>query len=259
MSAKAPRVSTLNPDVLTVVHCYSGDRQQVIDLLDVYEHHDTEVVIISPVDSPVHNIRHHDTRVAGEVAYIGQKSWDRQHAQLELLLEYPCKWYLLNDSDSFILTPKLPAYLFADENIVYSNQVHDFRVDDPRWGPTFHAPLPPIAMQPPYFLSRKALEKIVKASKGLEACPVCPFIDWWWVPACYAAGVKHAPYQFCASCETVTPNGIAVMSQCISELGAEAIHAIKRKEIKELMLHLHRRRNEANGTPKTYPHVKSHY
>lgn len=245
------KVSNLNPDLLVVCHCYSGDRQQVLDLLDVYEHHEAPVVIVSPTDSPVHNVGPHHTRVAGEVAYIGQKSWDRQHAQLELLLEYPQKWFLLNDSDSFYVTPKLPAYLFERDDTVYSNQVNDFRIpgqryvdatNDVTWPVDYHKGYPLLAMQPPYFLHRNALEKIVKASKGLVACPITPFIDWWWIPAVYAAGVRHEGFRNCASCETVTANGIAVMSECVSLRGAEALHSIKSGAVKNLMLSLHRSR-----------------
>ncbi len=219
--------------LLVVCHCYAGDRHQVLDLLPYFTHHGSPLVVISPVDSQVHGIGGHITRCAGEVAYIGQKSWDRQHAQLKVLLEYPQKWFLLNDSDSFCITPKLPDYLFERTDTVYGNEVDDFRKPGeswqglPPWPDDYHKGYPLIAIQPPYFLSRECLEKIVKASEGLIACPITPFIDFWWVPAIYAAGVRHERFRFCASCETKTQNGLAVMRECVVKRKASLVHSIK--------------------------------
>ncbi len=227
-------MSQLNPDVLVVVHCYSGDRQQVIDLLPVYQHHQAPIVIVSPDDSPVTGIGPHICRTAGKRAYIGQLSWDRQYEQLKALLDYPQKWFLLNDADSFVIPAKLPDYLLEDENTVWSNEVNDFRIPgqtwpgvDKPWPLDYHKGFPLIAMQPPYFLHRKALEAIVAKCKGMKADPITPFIDWWWVPACYKAHVKHKPFRTGASCETVTPLGVAVMSERIVKYKASFIHSVK--------------------------------
>ncbi len=241
-------ISNLNPDVLVAVHCYHGDRQQVLDLLPVYEHHERPIVIIAPEDSQVHDISMHICRAAGKRQYYGQLSWDRQHEQLRTLLEYNHEWYLLHDSDSLCLTPKLPEYLFKDKNVVFSNEVNDFRIPggtwpgvDKPWPLDYHKGYPLIAMQPPYFLHRSALEKIVAHSAGLVACPITPFIDWWWIPACYAAHVKHKPFTTGASCETSTPNGRAVMTQCIKERGATFIHSIKGKEALDVCLNAYKK------------------
>lgn len=235
------QVTNLNPDLLVVCHCYHGDRQQVLELRPYFEHHEAPIVIISPVDSQVHGIGPHICRVAGGVGYIGQVTWDRQHLQLRTLLEYPQKWFLLNDSDSFCLLPKIPEELLQDDNVVYSNQVDDFRVKMPEFGPHFHDPYPKIAMQPPYLLHRNALEKMVRASYGMQACPVCPFIDWWFVPVCYAAGVKHARYPFCASCENVTELGRAVMRECVVKRRAQFIHSVKTGAIAKDLVDLYNR------------------
>lgn len=237
----------MNPDLLVVCHCYSGDRQQVLDLLPMMEHHQAPIVIVSPEDSHVCGIGPHLCRFAGKRAYVGQDSWDRQHLQLKLLLEYPQKWFLLNDSDSFVMTPKLPDYLFEDTNTVFSNQVTDFRIPgeswrgNPPWSIDYHKGYPLIAMQPPYFLAREALEAIVANSEGLRACPTTPFIDWWWVPACYAAGVKHKPFRTGASCETVTPHGVAVMSECVIKRGATFIHSVKSAAVMKPLVDYYRR------------------
>ncbi len=239
----------MNPDLLVACHCYAGDRQQVLELLPMMEHHKAPIVIISPSDSQVHNIGPHICRTAGKRAYVGQLSWDRQHAQLKTLLEYPQKWFLLNDADSFVMEAKLPDYLFEDDNTVWSNEVNDFRVPGeswqglPPWPLDFHKGYPLIAMQPPYFLGRKALEKIVAFTEGMQACPICPFIDWWWVPACHGAGVEHKRFKTGASCETVTPSGIAAMSECISQRGASFIHSVKSGKMMKQLVDLYKRRN----------------
>lgn len=219
-------------DTLVVVHGYSGDQRQVEELMSMYEHHILPIVIASPDDHPIKSMGPHICMTAGKRAYIGQDSWDRQHLQLKKLLEHPQKWFLLNDSDSFCLSPKLPDYLFEDKDIVWSNEVEDFRKPGVPWGPynpiphDYHEGYPIIAMQPPYFLSREALEKIVKASEGLVACPITPYIDWWWIPATYKAGLKHKPFHNCVSCESQSNNGQRYMRKRIGE-GAEFIHSVK--------------------------------
>lgn len=241
---------SLNPDLLVAVFGYAGDKQQMIDLMPVYEHHQAPIVFMSPADSQVHGMGPHICRCAGKRAYIGQDSWDRQYAQLEILLQYPQKFFLLNDSDSFVLPAKLPAYLFNHTNDVFSNEVNDFRIPGqswqgmPPWSMDYHKGYPLIAMQPPYFLSRQALEKIVATARGLVACPTTPFIDWWWVPATVGAGVGHLPFRRGASCETVTPLGRAVMKECISIRGAEFVHSIKNATV---MLEMVDAYNQSNG------------
>jgi len=225
-----------NRKTLVSVHCYAGDQQQVVELMPVFEHHRCPIVIMSPEDSKIERMGRHSCRFAGKRAYVGQDSWDRQHLQLKILLEYDFDWYLLNDSDSLILSPQIPEYLFDDPEILYSNEVTDFRVpgqvfEGIRWADDYHAGYPLIAMQPPYFMSRQVLERLVAASAGLQACPVTPFIDWWFVPACEHGKIKHLPFRHGASCETVTQNGLLVMLDCVTKRKATCIHAIKSGEI----------------------------
>tara|TARA_R110000868_G_scaffold73521_4_gene213201 strand:- start:14005 stop:14730 length:726 start_codon:yes stop_codon:yes gene_type:complete len=240
----------MNKNLLVSVHGYAGDREQIDILLPLFEHHQSPIVIVSPEDSPIVGVGPHICRFAGKRAYIGQDSWDRQHLQLKLLLEYPQEWFLMNDSDSFVVTPKLPNYLFMDRNAVYSNEVTDFRIPGQTshgqtWADDYHRGFPLIAMQPPYFCHRQALEKIVNASANMKACPVTPFIDWWFVPACTYGKVKHVPFQTGASCETVTPHGIAVMSQRVREYGATFIHSVKTRSAMETIVRLHHERINA--------------
>ncbi len=242
MNQHAPGRSTIH-----AIHGYQGDAHQIEALMPVYTHHQLPIVILSPWDSPIKVMGPHICREAGKRAYIGQDSWDRQHDQLKTLLDYPFEWALLNDSDSFVLPAELPEFLYKDDNTVWSNEVDDFRKpgeiwpgrSEP-WPLDYHKGLPLIAMQPPYFLSRKALEKIVKATEGMVACPTTPFIDWWWVPACDKAHVKHARYPGCASCENVTDMGKAVMRQCVRERGAAFIHSVKTKDVMEDLVHIYK-------------------
>lgn len=226
-------VSEKNKDLLVAVFCYQGDRRQVDELMPFFEHHKAPIVIVSPDDSKVTKVGPHICVRAGKKGYIGQHTWDRQRDQMEQLLQFPQQWFLLNDADSFCVTPEIPSSLFRDDNTVYSNQVDDFRKPGeswqgmPPWPKDYHKGYPLIAMQPPYFLHRNAMKKIVDKATGLVACPICPFIDWWWIPAVYAAHVKHARFPLCASCETSTPNGKAVMNQCVKERQAQFIHSVK--------------------------------
>lgn len=233
---------------LLSVHCYSGDANQVRLLMDLYEHHKIPIVVISPVDAPMLKAGKHICRQAGLREYYGQKSWDRQVAQMKVLLEYPeFTYYLMHDSDSICLDPILPDYLFENDNVIYSNLVDDFRRPGeswnglPPWPDTYHAGFVLKASQPPYFCSRKVLEKLVAVPRQ-EICPITPFIDWQMIVLPTLAGVEMLPFRNCASCETETSHGRAVMSECVTKRGATFIHAIKTKKAKDMVTMLHRRR-----------------
>jgi len=229
-----------NRKTLVSVHGYSGDGHQIEALRPVYEHHKCPIVILSPEDAPIKKVAGHICRFAGKRAYVGQDSWDRQHLQLKVLLEYDFDWYLLNDSDSFVISPQIPEYLFEEQNAVWSNEVTDFRVpgqtyEGITWADDYHVGYPLIAMQPPYFISRVALEKLVAASEGLIADPVTPFIDWWFLPACKEAGLEHRSFLHGASCETITQNGVTGMLHAIANK-AVCLHAVKSLEIRKMLV-----------------------
>lgn len=226
---------------LISVHGYAGDRHQIDQLLPYYEYHQCPIVVMSPQDSQIHGVGPHICRAAGKRAYIGKDSLDRQWAQMKILLEYPFDFYLMHDSDSFVATPDIPQYVYDRSDTFFSNEVDDFRRPGeswqgmPPWPKDYHKGHPLIAMQPPYFMSRRTLEKLVAASDGIVACQTTPFIDWGMVQVCVAAKVKHARFNLCASCETVTPLGRAVMRQCVGERQAQFLHAIKSGDVaKEL-------------------------
>lgn len=241
----------MKKNVLVSVHGYAGDAHQIRMLLPVFEHHGYPVYIVSPIDSPIEGMGPHLCLFAGERAYIGQKSWTRQHLQMKRLLEFDFDWFFMNDSDSFCFTPPLPDYLFEDENIIWGNKVDDFRKPGATWTDAngsitwpddYHAGHEICALQPPYFLSRKALQKMVEADDEnvkLPACPICPFIDWYMVVCADAAGVEHRRFQNCVSCETETEMGLRLVGDKVRE-GATFIHAVKRQHAFDTLANIYR-------------------
>jgi len=177
----------MNEDTLVAVCCYDGDQTQVIHALRMYMHHECPVIAFSPTDSKAHiNYPGVECRFVGKRAYIGQESLDRQRLHFEVLLSYPQKYFLLNDSDSFCLSAELPKALYLDAGVVWSNEVGE---------PRPHAsPYPKIAMHPPYFFSRAALEKMYRASEKIRAHPITPYIDWWTLAACCEAGLSRRSF-----------------------------------------------------------------
>lgn len=174
----------VNANTLVTVHCYAGDALRVLNHMPCYLHHQIPVIIMSPEDSKV-EITGLICRFSGRRAYIGQESLDRQASHMRMALEYPFDFFLMNDSDSFCVSPEIPNILYkrAKEGVVWSGEVKD---------PRPHAsPYPKIAMQPPYFLHRWSLEKMVALSGRIPAHPVTPFIDWWMLALTCEAGLQH--------------------------------------------------------------------
>lgn len=184
----------IQEETLVVVHAYSGDKDVVKTALPVHLAHNGHVLILSPSDAPV-NIRRAgvECRSAGGRGYFGQVSLDRQRAHLEMLLEYPKNYFLLNDADSMCLTPYIPKYLYDRPNIAWSNQVNEWR--------PHYSPYPKIAMQPPYFLSREAIVRMLSVADNprVRAHPITPFIDWYMLALCEEAGVDHRNFEDGAS------------------------------------------------------------
>jgi hypothetical protein len=191
-SAQVVQGARVNPDTLVVVHCYQGDAHQVEAFLPQYLHHGCPVLVLSPADSPV-LINHPgvECRSAGERAYFGQKSLDRQRAHLELLMEYPQKYRLLNDADSMCLSPRLPAYLYEEaEGTVWSNEVKEGRPHE--------SPYPKYAQHPPYFLTRESMARM-NAVPHVEAHPITPFVDHLMIVLTAEAELAHRSYPDGAS------------------------------------------------------------
>lgn len=179
----------MNENTLITVHAYAGDKHQVESLMPFYLHHEAPVIVMSPDDSRIERVDaapHVITRYAGKRAYIGQDSLDRQLLHMKIALEHPFDFFLMNDSDSFCISAELPKYLYDESNFFWSNEC-----GDPRTHPTT---LPRIAMQPPYWVSRKNLEKMVEAAPRVVINPVTPYIDHFMLQLVYAADIEHRPF-----------------------------------------------------------------
>lgn len=176
----------MNEHTLITVHCYAGDALRVINNMPCYLHHGAPVIIFSPADAPV-EITGLICRRAGKRAYIGQDSLDRQLLHLKTALEYPFEFFLLNDSDSLCVSPRIPAYLFEESSaVVWSNEI-----GEPR--PHLSA-LPKIAMHPPYFLRRDSLEAMVASAGRVTMHPITQYIDHYMLQLVYAAGLGHKSF-----------------------------------------------------------------
>lgn len=180
----------LNPDTRVAVCCYAGDQHQVVAALDLYLHHECPVVILSPNDSRA-EINHPgvENRFAGKRAYIGQDLLDRQREHLRILLTFPEQFFLINDFDSICLSPKIPDYLYAEPDMLWSNLV----IDNMPVRQTGHYPagFPKLAFQPPYFISRGTLEKLLATvtDENIPANPMLSFIDHYMVQLAVKASV----------------------------------------------------------------------
>ncbi len=185
----------MNDKTLISVQCYQGDVVRTLGHFTYYMHHEAPVIIISPEDSPVIIPGLTCRQAHGRSGYIGQESLDRQRSALRILLEYPFDWYLLNDSDSFCVSPEIPRYLYDDPAIMWSNEVVD-----PRTHPTS---LPRLALQAPYFLSRQILERLVAVCDKVQTHPITPYIDHFMLQLAFAAGVRHIHFRGNEMCHPV--------------------------------------------------------
>lgn len=176
----------MNGGTLIAACGYAGDVHQIEMFRPCYEHHEAPFIVLSPSDSRIEKLGPHICRHAGARAYIGQASLDRQKNYLQILAEYPYDWFLMNDSDSFCLSPKIPKYLYADPDSIYSNEVGE---------PRPHlSPYPKVAMQPPYWFSRKVLEKFLAVAEGIQAHPVTPYVDFYMLELAHKAEVAHKTF-----------------------------------------------------------------
>lgn len=179
----------INPSTRVAVCCYAGDGHQVAGALPVLLHHECPVVILSPTDEPF-SIDHPgvENRTGGLREYTGQLSLDRQREHLKILLEYPEDFFLLHDSDSVCLSPKIPSYIYKEE-VFWSNLIVDNMQGRERG--FYMDGFPRLAFQTPYFLSRKVLERLLAPvrEKNLDMNPTLPFIDHYMVQLAVKAGV----------------------------------------------------------------------
>jgi glycosyltransferase involved in cell wall biosynthesis len=254
-----PSPLKVKPKTLVVIHCWQGDRNNVIDFLPYHKRHGLPILLLSPENAPVTihepGVTCHSLGVRG---YYGQESLERQRAHLGYLLTLPFDYFLLNDADSICLEPQLPDYLFADENrgIIWSNEVPEFRP---------HAsPYPKVAMQPPYFMHRSVIERLLTVDVACH--PITPYIDWYMLALAEESHTPHKSFPDGASfpawrrnqiAETqklghefkheYDPNGViagdTLMLQRVRE-GAIFVHSIKHKPVMDMLI---AQRNQMTG------------
>jgi hypothetical protein len=223
--------------------------------LPQYQHHGCPVVVLSPADAPV-DIEGVECRAAGKRGYFGQDSLDRQREHLRILLEYPQRYFLLNDADSFCLSPEIPAYLYANaEGTIWSTEVKE--------GRPHASPYPKIAFHPPYFLTRETIERLL-AVGPIEAHPVTPFIDWMMVALACEAGVAHRSFpdgrsfpawrhgsipettllghDYIHVQEAQGIDGAQRMAAQIQSQGVVFVHSVKHPEVRDQLVAAYERR-----------------
>lgn len=222
----------MNPDTRVAVCCYAGDAHQVITMLDLYMHHECPVTVFSPEDSRA-DIRYPgvDNLFGGKRAYVGQDCLDRMRIHLAMLLDYPEEHFLIHDSDSICLSPELPAALYAEPDMLWSNQVSN---DIPEQQPGFPPDIPHIAFQPPWFLSRKTIGAIL-ASGAPVVNPILPFIDYWLVEAAVRSGIPWCslPNTVSADLSRDTPTTVETSARVMNAVRNEGLiflHSIKGAE-----------------------------
>jgi hypothetical protein len=166
-----------------------------------------------------------------------------------------------------MLDPKIPDYLYAEPGVVWSNQVDDGI-------PEHQAVFPPgwdhIALQPPYFLSREVLEKMVAAGEtggdAVKASAVMPFIDYYMVQLTYVAGLPYKRFADCLSCPiTADPlkeptlsddarkmyaGQLQIADRCVNT-GAMILHSVKNPDIARQFIE--RRKQYLAGHPNPTP------
>jgi hypothetical protein len=141
----------VNPDLLVAVLCYSGDEAQVRHQLPSYLHHGAPVLILSPVDAPVHIDSPGVTnRTAGLSGWKGPHVAYKMWYHWQIMLEQPKNWFLIHEPDTLCLAPELPPELFHRTDVMWSN------TDNPNGEGRM--------LSPPWLCHREVLERLVKAT-----------------------------------------------------------------------------------------------
>lgn len=239
-------VNRENVDTLVAVSAYAGDLNQVKNNLPYYLHHECQVVILSPKDAAITTVEHPGVicMSAGARGWIGPQTLERQRLFLETLLRFPQKYFLFNDSDSVCLSPRIPKYLFDRPDILWSNEVLDTNIAPSK--------LPKLALQPPYFFSRRVVEALLEGAKrpavsyfaGVEGSVDLPVptscIDHVMLQWIHATGIEHKSFFTGASFETGSEHGAAEMENIVRNHGRVLIHSVKTAAVLNRLVVAHR-------------------
>lgn len=213
----------MNPDTRVVICCYAGDASQVTSMLPLYTQHGCPLLVLSPEEPATArvDIPNVESRYGGKQCYIGWDGVERMKRHLRICLEYPENFFLIHDADSILLDPEIPAEWYADPNVLWSNRV-DNGVPEQQRG--FARNMPHIAFHPPWFLSRKVIERLLEVGDDVSPNTYLPFIDYWMVEAAVRAGVEWKDMAGRMSvpmvshqewaCDMVRKHGYTVIHSC---------------------------------------------
>ena len=230
----------MNPDTRISVHCYEGDGHQVRDALQLYTHHECPVTVLSPTDSRV-TIEGVDCQYAGtregsvehrmvdgaiRIVTRGPIADNRQIEQMKRLLTYPEKFFLMNDADSFCLSPEIPRYVY-DKDIIWCNYVRDTLPFNQPGYLGYPRDFPHAALQPPYFMTRGIIERLIAVTDQVKPNEVMPWIDHFMLQLAYAAkvGYERFPDSVAADVDRY-PRNLAPALAAIRK-GAVFVHSSK--------------------------------
>lgn len=184
----------MNPHTRVVVFGYAGDAHQIQALLPYYLHHGCPVTVFSPEDAPIEKLNVYEGadvtfRIGGKREYIGVKSIQRQEIHFRMMLEFPEQFFFANDADSLCLDPALPAYLYQQSDVLWSNEIPDLMHERPEG-----YSLPRIALHPPWFFSRAVIKKLLANSPYITPDPTTPVIDHWLLQIASFASISHKDF-----------------------------------------------------------------
>jgi hypothetical protein len=172
----------MNPDTRIVVSCYSGDKEQVEQSLDLYLHHECPVTIMSPTDAPViishPNVTNHS---AGKRDRSGPNARERHIEFFKIMLAYPENFFLMHESDSVCVDPKIPEYLYDEPDTLWSNSGgigEEMAIG-------FTPGCPHETFQAPWFLSRRLIEHFVAVAPSINTDVL--WVDHYLVELAWAA------------------------------------------------------------------------
>lgn len=237
----------MNPDTRLAICCYAGDQHYVTEMMDIHRAHDCPITVLSPEDSRA-EVPGVANRYGGKRCYIGQDCLDRMREHLKILLTYPENRFLIHDSDSICLSPELPACLYEEPDILWSNIVPN---EIPEQQPGFPIDIPHIAFQPPWFMSRLTIERLLAVSENNTVCnPHLPFIDYWMVEMAIRNGIPWRCLPFAQSAAlSAVPK--AYDYACTRVHAGELIflHSIKGKKFSHPLSEAYRLRGKSYPTP----------
>lgn len=214
----------MNEGTIIAVNGWEGDRPLIEDLMWMHEQHECPIVVLSPNDSRITSMRGHICAWAGEREWAGFKSLRRQIEYYRIMLTFPWNYCLFHDGDSVCLSPEIPRYLYEND-VLWSNEISDMMHKRPD---SYF--LPRIALQPPWFMSRKIMERLLRElDTSMPYNEQTPVIDWMLMAVCDTTGIPHRCFRNGFSLPTHPGAGEHRQRalDLVGKQGAEFAHTVK--------------------------------